>query len=89
MLQGAAAPRTISRDIQETRDWTSVDSSLASKSVDSSLAPKTVDGKLPPKSSMDSDLNHRMALRVDGAEAGYGQNKVTDIKWYFFSSCDR
>ena len=55
----------------------SVDSNLTSKSVDSSLVSKTVDGRLSPKSSMDSDLNYRMALRVDCAEAGYGQNKVT------------
>ena len=80
VLQGAAPPRSISREVEEGRDWMSVDSSLTSKSVDSSLVSKTVDGRLPSKSSMDSDLKHRMALSVDCAEAGYGQNKVTDIK---------
>ena len=84
MFQGAPAPR--SREVDSNLSI-SVDSNLTSKSVDSSLVSKTVDGRLPPKSSMDSDLNYRMALRVDYAEAGYGQNKVTDIKWYF--SCHR
>ena len=77
VLQDAAAPRTITRGVEERQDWMSVDSSQTSKSVNLSLVSKTVDGGLPSKSSMDSDLNHRMALRVDCAEAGYGQNKVT------------
>ena len=86
MFQGAPAPRSISRQVDSNLSI-SVDLNLTSKSVDSSLVSKTVDGRLPPKSSMDSDLNYRMALRVDCAEAGYGQNKVTDIKCYF--SCHR
>ena len=73
----------------EARDWTSVDSSLASKSLDQSLVSKsldpslvskTVDGRFPSKISLDisnnSDLNQRTALRVESAEAGYGRNKV-------------
>merc|ERR1711971_1061027 len=58
----------------------SVDLSLASKSVDPGLDLKTVDGRLPSKTRMEisknSDLNHRTALRVEDAEAGYGRNKV-------------
>ena len=96
-FQGAAAPRSISSEVEEggrgemgpDGDWTSVDLSLASNSVDLSLASKsvdssqvlkTVDGRLPSKTRMEisknSDLNHRTALRVEGAEAGYGRNKV-------------
>ena len=64
----------------EARDWTSVNSSLASKSLDPSLVSKTVDGRFPSKISLDisnnSDPNHRTALRVESAEAGYGRNKV-------------
>ena len=67
-----------------------VDSSLTSKSVDLSLASKTVDGRLPLKTNMDiTNSEHKMALKVDCAEAGYGQNKVTDIKWNFFFPRDR
>ena len=64
----------------DAKDWTSVHSSLASKSLDPSLVSKTVDGRFPSKISLDisnnSDLNHRTALRVESAEAGYGRNKV-------------
>ena len=49
VLQDAAAPRTITRGVEERRHWMSVNSSLVSK---------TVDGGLPSKSSMESDLNH-------------------------------
>ena len=89
VVQGAALSlRVISSELEEGRrgemgpdgDWTSVDLRLASKSVDSSLILKTVDGRLPSKTRMEisknSDLNHRTALRVEGAEAGYGRNKV-------------
>ena len=58
VLQDAAAPRTITRGVEERRHWMSVDSSLTSKSINSSLVSKTVDGGLPSKSSMESDLNH-------------------------------
>jgi len=85
--QGAAAPRSISSEVEEggggemdAKDWTSVHSSLASKSLDPSLVSKTVDERFPSKISLDisnnSDLNHRTALRVESAEAGYGRNKV-------------
>ena len=87
VLQGAAAPR----EVEGSRDWKSVDSSLASKSVDDmSLVLNTVDGRLPLKANMDmskSELNHKIALKVDHAEAGFGQNKVTNIKWTFFLNC--
>ena len=69
-----------------------VDSSLTSKSVDLSLASKIVDGRLPLKTNMDisnTNSEHKMALKVDCAEAGYGQNKVTDIKWNFCFPRDR
>ena len=66
----------------EGGDWKSPDSSLTAKSADPSLVLKTVDGKLLSKSSFEisnSELNNRTALRVESAEAGYGQKKVTDI----------
>ena len=119
-FQGAAAPRSISSEVEEggrgemgpDGDWTSVDPSfalnsvdlslasnsvdlsLASKSVDSSQVLKTVDGRLPSKTRMEisknSDLNHKTALRVEGAEAGYGRNKVLHTYQVAISafSCD-
>ena len=66
----------------EVGDWKSPDSSLTAKSGDPSLVLKTVDGKLLSKSSFEisnSELNNRTALRVEAAEAGYGQKKVSDI----------
>ena len=44
--------------------------------VDAGLPPKTslADRSLP--SSLEISKNHTMALKVEGAEAGYGQNKV-------------
>ena len=69
-----------SKSVDPSFALNSVDLSLASKSVDSSLILKTVDGRLPSKTRMEisknSDLNNKTALRVQGAEAGYGRNKV-------------
>ena len=47
--------------------------------IDAGLPPKTslADRSLPSSLEISNgDLNHKMALKVEGAEAGYGQNKV-------------
>ena len=62
-------------------DWESSDENLSSKTLDFSQASKTADDNIPSKMGlaanpgMPSD-GQRMALTVDSAEAGYGQNKV-------------
>ena len=60
-FQGAAAPRSISSEVEEggrgkmgpDGDWTSVDPNLALNSVDSSQVLKTMDGRFPSKTSME------------------------------------
>ena len=49
--------------------------------VDAGLPPKTslADRSLPSSLEISNgDLNHKMALKVEGAEAGYGQNKENE-----------
>ena len=62
-------------------DWESSAENLSSKTLDFSQASKTADDNIPSKMGlaanpgMPSD-GQSMALTVDSAEAGYGQNKV-------------
>ena len=62
-------------------DWESSDENLSLKTLDFSQGSKTAEKNLPSKMGlasnpgMPSDVQ-RMALTVDCAEAGYGQNKV-------------
>ena len=62
-------------------DWESSDENLSSKTLDFSQGSKTADENLPSKMGLVSNPGmpsdgQRMALTVDSAEAGYGQNKV-------------
>ena len=62
-------------------DWGSSDENLSSKTLDFSQGSKTADENLPSKMGLASNPGIRrdvqsMALTVDSAEAGYGQNKV-------------
>ena len=68
-------------------DWESSDEKLFSKTLDCSQGSKTADENLPSKMGLASNPGmpsdgQRMALTVDSAEAGYGQNKV-------LAYCDR
>ena len=62
-------------------DWESSDENLSSKTLDCSQGSKTAEKNLPSKMGLASNPgmpsdDQRMALTVDSAEAGYGQNKV-------------
>ena len=62
-------------------DWESSAENLSSKTLDFSQGSKTADENLPSKMGLASNPGIRrdvqsMALTVDSAEAGYGQNKV-------------
>ena len=62
-------------------DWESSDENLSSKTLDFSQGSKTADENLPSKMGLASNTRmpsdgQRMALKIDSAEASYGQNKV-------------
>ena len=62
-------------------DWESSDENLSLKTLDFSQGSKTADESLPSKMCLASNTRmpsdgQRMALKIDSAEASYGQNKV-------------